>query len=80
MIVRDARWALPVNVIGIECGCGAAFWWPSNISLARCPACGAGAFWHDHDPGPPPGFDGVGYARMLLHAVGAEIVRHSRET
>ena len=56
MILKDIAWALPVNVLVVECQCGVTFAWPSNFSLAECPICRARELWHTTDP-PWPGFE-----------------------
>ena len=55
MILKDARWALPVNRLSVLCDCGAYLDHPSNVSLVICPLCRRYELWHSLNPGAPKG-------------------------
>lgn len=46
MILNDVLWAIPVNILSIECECGIKFAWLSNYSLCECPNCHKKEWWH----------------------------------
>jgi hypothetical protein len=46
VILMDIDWAVPVNILVVECQCGVTFAWPSRVSLAECASCHARELWH----------------------------------
>jgi len=55
MLILDMRWALPVNVLTIQCDCKVILEHPSNYSVVVCPICGRKEMWHSVDPKPGQG-------------------------
>ena len=55
MTLIDVIWTPEVNLLAVNCLCGLFFFWPSNYSVVRCPACRREKLWHGVDPKPEEG-------------------------